>query len=77
MTRAYALKQVIRARAAKTGERYTTARRHVLSGLKPRLAAVPTPAKAVIDPPKAAAASPKGGLSEKTSLRITGHGLEH
>jgi hypothetical protein len=30
MTRARALKQVIRARAAKTGERYTTARRHVL-----------------------------------------------
>ena len=30
MTRARALKQVIRERAAKTGERYTTARRHVL-----------------------------------------------
>jgi hypothetical protein len=30
MTRARALKQTIRARAAKTGERYTTARRHVL-----------------------------------------------
>ena len=33
MTRAKALKNVIRARAAKTGERYTTARRHVLSEL--------------------------------------------
>ena len=33
MTRARALKQVIRARAAKTGERYTTARRHILREL--------------------------------------------
>ena len=33
MTRARALKQVIRARAAKTGERYTTARRHTLREL--------------------------------------------
>lgn len=40
MTRARALKQVIRARAAKTGERYTTARRHVLNALQPRTAAV-------------------------------------
>ena len=31
MTRARALKSVIRARVAKTGERYTTARRHVLA----------------------------------------------
>ena len=30
MTRARALKQAIRTRAAKTGERYTTARRHLL-----------------------------------------------
>lgn len=36
MTRARALKEVIRARAAKTGERYTTARRHVLNELRPR-----------------------------------------
>lgn len=40
MTRARALKQVIRARAAKTGERYTTARRHVLHDLQTRTAAV-------------------------------------
>jgi len=69
MTRAYALKQVIRARAARTGERYTTARRHVLSAMQPTsslraTAGTPTP-------------KVKGGLSEKTSLRITGHGLEH
>ncbi len=71
MTRASALKQVIRARAAKTGERYTTARRHVLSA---RIVAPSKPA--AIDPPKPAA-KVKGGLSESTSLRITGHGLEH
>ena len=83
MTRAYALKQVIRARAAKTGERYTTARRHVLAALKPPLDdARGWPAVAIVKPPSATAASApatkaKGGLSESTSLRITGHGLEH
>ena len=49
MTRARALKQVIRARAAKTGERYTTARRHVLNQLAtiaPRAAAARRTARA-------------------------------
>jgi len=36
MTRARVLKDVIRARASKTGERYTTARRHVLNSLRAR-----------------------------------------
>ena len=40
MTRARALKEVIRARAARTGERYTTARRHVLKGVRPRTPAL-------------------------------------
>ena len=40
MTRARTLKQVIRARAAKTGERYTTARRHVLNDLRTQPEAV-------------------------------------
>lgn len=40
MTRARALKEVIRARAAKTGERYTTARRHILNEVQPRTAAL-------------------------------------
>ncbi len=39
MTRARALKQVIRDRAAKTGERYTTARRHILRELNPKTTA--------------------------------------
>ena len=75
MTRARALKQVIRSRAAKTGERYTTARRQVLAEMaksKP-IALVekkPTPT------PKPAL-STKGGLSEAKSLEKTGHGLAH
>ncbi|MDO8678523.1 MAG: hypothetical protein Q7R30_08170 [Acidobacteriota bacterium] len=40
MTRARALKQLIRDRAAKTGERYTTARRHILKAVPPRIAPV-------------------------------------
>jgi len=67
MTRARALKTIIRARAAKTGERYTTARRHVLKELALR----PAPAAA---PP----ASPsKGGLSDAKTREKTGHGLDH
>jgi hypothetical protein len=70
MTRARALKQLIRDRAAKTGERYTTARRHVLRVLPARSLAVPP---AVPAPP----ASTKGGLSEAKSIEKTGHGLAH
>ena len=69
MTRARALKQVIRARAAKTGERYTTARRHVLRELDQ-----PAPvAKAT----KKTAAPTKGGLSDAKSIEKTGHELAH
>lgn len=86
MTRASALKQVIRARAAKTGERYTTARRHVLAALKPSAISIAKPPSATVVPKPAASTSAlratadkkvRGGLSESTSLRITGHGLEH
>jgi hypothetical protein len=75
MTRARALKHAIRTRAAKTGERYTAARRHVLAELarsKPAIALVekksPRPIQAV---------STKGGLSDAKSIEKTGHGLEH
>ena len=74
MTRARALKHVIRARASKTGERYTTARRHVLSELtksKPAITLVTPAAKSV------RAVSTKGGLSEAKSIEKTGHGLEY
>jgi hypothetical protein len=79
MTRARALKAVIRARAARTGERYTTARRHVLSDRAPRPAPiVPVPAPAAATSKAATtAASTKGGLSDAKAREKTGHGLDH
>ena len=75
MTRARALKQVIRARAAKTGERYTTARRHVLKSFsvvsiaeKP---STPEPA------PRSAAPRESSGISDAKFREKTGHGLDH
>ena len=80
MTRARALKQVIRARAARTGERYTTARRHVLNARKTESASIalvppppPAPAKVAVK----TAATTKGGLSDAKSREKTGHGLDH
>jgi hypothetical protein len=75
MTRARALKQVIRARAAKTGERYTTARRHVLKDLQQRTA--PSAPRSTAAPRAAAAGSSKGSVSDAKSLEKTGHGLDH
>jgi hypothetical protein len=85
MTRARALKQVIRARADKTGERYTTARRHVLNAIVKRTgtskAAPPPAAAAPPAPPRpraaAVAASSKGSVSDAKTLEKTGHGLDH
>ena len=76
MTRARALKQIIRARAVKTGERYTTARRHVLKDLS----RVSTKAPAA--PPESMPKGPRGGstkgsVSDATALAKTGHGLDH
>jgi hypothetical protein len=73
MTRARALKQIIRARAARTGERYTTARRHVLANAG-RPEAPPAPKTAL-----AAASRPpvKGSVSDAKALEKTGHGLDH
>ena len=65
MTRARALKEVIRARAAKTGERYTTARRHILRELNQAPVA------------RVAPASTKGGLSDAKSIEKTGHDLAY
>ena len=69
MTRDRALKNIIRARAAKTGERYTTARRHVLAAM-PRQ--VP-PA----EPPAALPASRRSPVSDAKILEKTGHGLDY
>ena len=72
MTRARALKQLIRARAAKTGERYTTARRFVLlqrdTG-KPAPGAAPKPA--------ATAVSTKGAISDAAVIKKTGRELAY
>jgi hypothetical protein len=80
MTRARALKTAIRARAAKTGERYTTARRHVLDDLRHRPEAVVRFPAAAPPPPKAEPVRPattKGGLSDAKAREKTGHGLDH
>ena len=76
MTRARALKQVIRARAARTGERYTTARRHVLNHL--HLA----PASNSKAPAAAAAATEvsmgrRPPISDARIAAKTGHGYDH
>ena len=73
MTRARALKSVIRTRIAKTGERYTTARRHVLAA-RPALRAVAAPAVSAPPVPVVAA---KGSVSDATARAKTGHGLDH
>ncbi len=76
MTRARALKQVIRARAAKTGERYTTARRHVLKDLQQRTAPSARP-RSTTARRAAVAGSSKGSVSDAKSLEKTGHGFDH
>jgi hypothetical protein len=79
MTRARALKEIIRIRAARTGERYTTARRHVLSSLQPRtpnpLTLTPRPVPVVR--PLAKAAATRGAVSDEKSLEKTGYDLDH
>lgn len=70
MTRARTLKTLIRTRAAKTGERYTAARRHVLQ-------AIATKDRDPASGAGAIAAASRGGLSEAKSLEKTGHGLAH
>ena len=74
MTRARAFKQAIRARAARTGERYTTARRQVLKDFE-----TPTPAISLVPKPspKPPAAAAKGGLSDAKAIEKTGHDLAH
>jgi hypothetical protein len=74
MTRAAALKKVIRARAAKTGERYTTARRHVLNELQRKPAARAT---AISAPRASMSGVSKGSVSDAKAIEKTGHGLAH
>ena len=76
MTRARALKQTIRARAAKTGERYTTARRHILRELNEK-APVARVAPVALVTPVAPAKSTKGAISDASVQKKTGHDLAH
>jgi hypothetical protein len=71
MTRARALKHVIRERAAKTGERYTAARRHVLAAVAPRAVAPAPPVR------PASPAPTKGSVSDAKAIEKTGHALDH
>jgi hypothetical protein len=72
MTRSRNLKQAIRTRAAKTGERYTTARRHVLHALKQvkkeDTAPKPAPVRRTTS---------IGGVTDANAHQRTGHGLDH
>lgn len=81
MTRARALKQTIRARAAKTGERYTTARRHILRELNQTKGAQSAQgaksaqgAQSAQGPTKK---TTKGAISDASVVKKTGHDLSH
>jgi hypothetical protein len=83
MTRARALKQAIRARAGRTGERYTTARRFVLlerhaAGTgKPEGLPPPAPGKPEGLPPPATKVSSKGAISDAAVVKKTGRDLAY
>ncbi len=76
MTRAAALKKIIRARAAKTGERYTTARRHVLNELQQNSSATERATTKTVPRATAGGAS-RGSVSDAKALEKTGHALAH
>jgi hypothetical protein len=80
MTRARALKQTIRARAAKTGERYTTARRHVLRELNETAAKIDdtqTDKPKGLSPQVKSSKTTKGAISDASVLKKTGKDLAH
>src|SRR5687767_14022351 len=72
MTQQKKLKKAIRARSEKTGESYTSARRQVLLARE-------KPVEPPAPPPPAPKPKPaaKGGISEESVLKKTGHGLDH
>ncbi len=83
MTEAKKLKQTIRARARKTGESYTAARRQVLAA-RATLATIPVAARsrrpnparpATVVPPKASPA--RLAISDAAVAKKTGHGYDH
>lgn len=76
MTRARALKQIIRARAAKTGERYTTARRHILADMTIERPPAPKPVS-LSNAERHTPRTTKGTVSEARVRQVTGRGLDH
>jgi hypothetical protein len=84
MTRARALKIAIRSRAARTGERYTTARRHVLHAratarpaAQRETAASPREPLKLAPPPAIPAFATRGTVSDARCREKTGHGLDY
>ena len=76
--------------SAKTGERYTTARRHVVSQLATNASATiggraehpaappqTAPPASVKDLPKTAVAPTRGSVTDEKARQKTGHGLDH
>ena len=89
MTLQKKLKKTIRARSAKTGESYTAARRQVLLAReKPEATPEPpppndvgaglAPAREGVNPSSTSRAKPaKGGITDESVIKKTGHGLDH
>jgi hypothetical protein len=80
MTRSKKLKKAIRARARKTGERYTAARRQVLLAREKKVGGRP-PARPVAPAAARPAAAPKKParreFSDAAAIQKTGHGFDH
>jgi hypothetical protein len=79
MTQAAKLKTTIRARASKTGESYTTARRQVLATrLRTATTAKEPEAPPLPNVPEVRDGRiPRGELSNRTAIKSTGHDLAH
>lgn len=81
MTQGAKLKSVIRARAAKTGESYTAARRQVLATRPeaPKITKAKVPEVLVLPnlPEVRAPRVPRGELSNRTAIKSTGRDLAH
>jgi hypothetical protein len=77
MTRSRTTKSTIRARMAKTGERYTAARRHVFAATAP---ATPLSTPSVVEPRVTrtpVTVEARGVVSEAKVIERTGHSLAH
>lgn len=82
MTQASKLKTVVRARAARTGESYTAAKRQVLAAragqaLSPAAKVAKAPRSTKVTAPARDPRVPRGELSDRSARKSTGHGLDH